>query len=199
MAAEEAQERPALGRLLESLRKRKRFTRHALSGSSGVSTTYIVQIESGVDSRSGKEVRPSPPILWRLAEALGDGDVLEARGYYGEMMAAAGYLPGSEAAPEPPRVEEKMPYVTQAKRVSEPIGSSGNGASAVAPEGIRLRPDEPTRGYAEPARPATLELRDPRLRGRFREVMERWEELSPEEQTAVLTLMELLSERLGRR
>ena len=88
-------ERPELGLLLESIRIKKRFSKKALAEASGVSDTYIAQIESGYDSRTGKEIHPSPDVLRLLARALGDGDGSEEEQLYTRFGGAAGFIPMS--------------------------------------------------------------------------------------------------------
>lgn len=199
MEPDQQHERPPLGRLLESLRKRQRFTRHALAGRSGVSTTYIVQIEGGIDSRTGKEIHPSPPVLRRLADALGDGYPEDADRFYAELMAAVGYLPGDETDAARPAARETPRYFTTARSTPPPSrpppGAAPGFERSVTPA---LPHEEPSR-YGEPDGTVTVSLRDPRLHTHFMAVADHWEELSRDEQIAVLMLMELVDERRRRR
>src|SRR5512146_3004242 len=90
--AQEEQEL-TLATVLGELRRRKGFSRQSLADASDVSATYIGQIESGIDPRSGREYRPSPPRLRMLADAMGRGDSDEADRVYRILMEAAAYLP----------------------------------------------------------------------------------------------------------
>ncbi len=90
-----------IGALLETLRRERDFTKLALADTSGVSATYIAMIEGGLDTRTGKEIRPSPDTLRKLAGALARGSTEESRRLYTDMMAVLGYLPEEELAAGP--------------------------------------------------------------------------------------------------
>ncbi len=86
----------SIGTLLEALRVEKGFTKLSLAETSGVSATYIAMIETGTDSRTGKEIRPSPDTLRKLASALSRDNPAEARRLYIAMMAVLDYLPDDD-------------------------------------------------------------------------------------------------------
>lgn len=78
------------GEYLKKMRERKGYSIRQLASYSGVSDSYLSQIETG---KSGV---PKPAILRKLASPLGVD--------YKELLRAAGYLP-DEAPSEPPRKE----------------------------------------------------------------------------------------------
>lgn len=84
---------PAVGKRLSEIRRRKRFSIRGLARESGISASYIAQLESGTpDPRTQKVPRPTPTVLQLLADALGDGSGADADAFYQELMTAAGYL-----------------------------------------------------------------------------------------------------------
>ena len=105
MEAEDEPHGLGLAELLASLRRQRGFSKQSLAEASEVSATYIGQIESSIDPRTGRPYRPSPPKLRMLAGALGRGNAREADRIYRLLMEAAGYLPeelAGQAAPPPP-------------------------------------------------------------------------------------------------
>ncbi|MBI3978905.1 MAG: helix-turn-helix transcriptional regulator [Chloroflexi bacterium] len=169
------EESVGLGAALEALRRRKRFSLNALAEGSGVSRTYITQIESGVDSRTGKKIEPSPGILKKLADTLADGDAAEAGRIYQELMARAGYLPAETAKQPPSALEDGGRFA--ARRLSESLPPAAAAYSAGSP----------------------VLLSDARLLAHGRAVLDHWDELTPGEQAAVLEFLEFIDEKRRRR
>ena len=66
----------------KSLREMERLT--------GLSHTYLKNLEQGFDVRSGKEIKPTPDVLKKLSSTL---DVP-----YLQLMCMVGYLDGTELA-----------------------------------------------------------------------------------------------------
>ncbi len=180
-----------LARVLGELRRRKGFTRQSLADASDVSATYIGQIESGIDPRSGKEYRPSPPRLRMLADAMGRGDSGEADRIYRILMEAAAYLPPDllpKWLAEPP----PAPYaVTWSPAQEQPK------AAAPIPDlpAAMAAPHDGSLGAALPPRHST----DPRLHARIAWLLEHWNELTASEQVTVLEFLEFIEQKRTRR
>jgi len=192
MEAEQEPRGLGLAELLKELRRRKGFTKQSLAEASEVSATYIGQIESSIDPRTGKPYQPSPPKLRMLAGALGRGDAREADRIYRLLMEAAGYLPEDMAAafaPPPPSVVVLAPGAepeTAAHWVSEPIPTWPH-------------PHRPPRARnPQPAGP-TVELPDPRLEAHLRPLLENWGWLTSGEQAAILEFVEYVDQKRRRR
>lgn len=185
----------SLSAVLAELRLRKGMTKQALAEASDVSATYIGQIESGTDPRSGKEYQPSPPKLRMLADALGRGSGEEAEGIYRLLMEAAGYLPDQLLpewlkAPPPP-----------ARRGEAAQSRAGDGSGRLVERSAPYQqpsPDVPSVGVAL-ERPAPEQTADPRLESRLRTLVRYWDELTTGEQGAVLEFLEFIEHKRRRR
>ena len=78
-----------LSETLKVLRKKRHYSIRELARKSGVSHTYLAQIEARTrpkDRGSPRLIRPSPEVLRRIANFLGENS-------YGMLMEAAGYWP----------------------------------------------------------------------------------------------------------
>lgn len=159
MNAQNRQERSRIAAMLESLRKKKRFSKQALADASGVSATYIGLIESGFDPNSGRQVTPSAKVIRALSKALADGDDKEESRIHEEMMAAVGYI-------------ESLP------------------STVLAGPAAPLTVEKP-----RPSNHDVVTLRDPRLWTHVRDVLENWEKLSADDQSAVLSFLKLVHEK----
>lgn len=80
---ERARRQSRLGRLLEELRLKNNFSFREAEKATGVSHTYIRNVENGVDPRSGKSIFPNIEILKKFANGYGVSyeTLLEAAGY----------------------------------------------------------------------------------------------------------------------
>jgi transcriptional regulator with XRE-family HTH domain len=182
-----------LGERLRALRRQRGLSRLALSDEADVSTTYIAQIEGGVDPRTGKPFQPSPGVLRRLALALARREPVEGHELYARLMAAAGYLPqevedfasvpftraAEEAAPPASAAEPLPAPLRQFDLREEPDGSAAEGFAR------RL----PAKGWADapagdPALPAEVAL-----------VLIHWNDLSPGERAALYGVARLIAGR----
>lgn len=82
-----------LGRYLETIRKRRRFSQQLLADRAGVSAAYVRQLERGFNQETGRPIEPSPRILYALATVLADDHPEEIPRLYLDLMQVAGYLP----------------------------------------------------------------------------------------------------------
>ncbi len=172
----EMQGRPRTAHVVERWRLQARLSKQRLADLADVSATYVRTIEAGADDE-GRIVVPSAGIIRKLARglALAERDEtlradIEQRAY-AELMDAAGYLDHAKA--------------------DEPAGEGGLPA---------LREAAPPLAYAAPAAatgPAVL-LRDPRLWGHARELLENWEWLDADDQALLLGIIEFVHGRHGR-
>jgi len=78
----------SVGKYLERVRMQKKMSLREAAEKSGISYSYIRDIEIGKSRKTGKEVKASVDVLKRLAEAydLDYADLLERAGYLDESM-----------------------------------------------------------------------------------------------------------------
>lgn len=77
------------GELLRNLRGKRSL--REMERLTELSHTYLSTLEKGIDPRSGKERKPSPDVLKRLAKGLSNEDEKEFNAIYNTFMISAGY------------------------------------------------------------------------------------------------------------
>jgi len=202
---------PATAAVLQKWRAHKRLSKQRLAELSDVSATYVRTIEAGFDD-DGRPVVPSAGVIQKLARGLARAEpdssrrAAEESRAHAELMAAAGYLGPGTLGPSLPAGDG----TSEAEPAgAETPGLSGWGSAAascrVTPEAglpaSRLERLGPERAPAPPAPDVhvVVALRDRRLHRHCRELLERWEDLSSEDQALILGIMEFVSERRQRR
>jgi transcriptional regulator with XRE-family HTH domain len=204
---------PQTAAIIQRWRARMRLSKQRFAELADVSATYVRTIEAGVDD-DGRQVIPSAGIIRKLASGLARAGATPAedRQAYAELMAAAGYvdpsavdtiaLPGGLPNPLSPflRREGGTKAGDRAGR-ADSKGDSRGEDSPGASDGRGDRPLAPTEGAGrgDGGEGSLVPLRDHRLLDHLVPLLERWDELSPEDQSLLLGIAEFVAERQRRR